>query len=372
MISMPAFIAAMASLLLAGAIALLLTPMVRRWATNRDFVDHPAAAAHKTHGRIVPFGGGIAITVAVLLPMVAILVMAWAYPRLAPILPEGIVRWAPHWADWMGGVTDKIPAALAVIAGAMILHVLGLIDDHWPLSAGIKLLVQIAVALLLTAGFEIRAAEALGPGFAVAVTTLWIVALTNAFNFIDNMDGLSAGLALLTGLMLAACALQVGQVFVPCLALLVAGAAGGFLVYNFHPAQIFMGDAGSLVIGYLLAVASVLTTYYDPGQQQTPFGVLVPLVIFAVPLYDMASVMFHRYRQGVSVFRGDRGHFSHRLVGLGMSTRAAVLTIYLATLATSLPALLLPHLGWMGAGLIMGQCACVVALIAVLESHRGR
>src|SRR6185436_12449331 len=123
----------------------------------------------------------------------------------------------------------------------------------------------------------------------------WIIALTNAFNFIDNMDGLAAGVAFLTSLVLAISALMAGQVFVPCTLLLVAGAVLGFLIYNFSPASIFMGDAGSLVIGYLLAVCTILITYYDPEQQRRPFGVFVPLLVFAIPLYDMASVMWVRY-----------------------------------------------------------------------------
>ncbi|MEP0842476.1 MAG: undecaprenyl/decaprenyl-phosphate alpha-N-acetylglucosaminyl 1-phosphate transferase, partial [Phycisphaerae bacterium] len=164
-------------------------------------------------------------------------------------------------------------------------------------------------------------------------------------------------------------ALRAGQVFVPCLLLLIAGAALGFLIYNFPPASIFMGDAGSLVLGYLLAVGTVLTTFKDPHQQVRPFGVLVPLLVFAVPLYDQVSVIVRRVRAGVSIFRGDRRHFSHRLVKLGMRPTSAVLTIYLATLATGLPAVLVPGLEWPEALLVLGQCAAVVAIIAILEAR---
>ncbi|NLX14680.1 MAG: undecaprenyl/decaprenyl-phosphate alpha-N-acetylglucosaminyl 1-phosphate transferase, partial [Phycisphaerales bacterium] len=199
------------------------------------------------------------------------------------------------------------------------------------------------------------------------LTTLWIVALTNAFNFMDNMDGLSAGAAALTSLVLALCAFLAGQIFVPCLLLLIAGAVVGFLVYNFPPASIFMGDAGSLVIGYFLAVCAVLTTYYDPRQQLTPFGILVPMLVFAIPLYDMISVVIQRYRIGYSIFSSDCRHFSHRLVKLGLSKRSALLTIYLATLATALSAILLPLSNWLMAVLIFGQCLCVILIIAILE-----
>ena len=369
MISTGALWAAIGSFALATAIASLLTPLIRQWARRRDFVDRPGG--HKTHLAPTPYGGGIAITVAVLLPIVAVLAVAALLRHADPQHIRLLTGPMPAWPYWIGGVVQKMPAALAVVAGALIMHLMGILDDHWPLSPLLKLTVQTTVALMLTAGFGVRAGEALGPAPAVVLTTLWIVGLTNAFNFLDNMDGLAAGVAALTAIVLALAALMAGQVFVPCLLLLVAGAAAGFLRYNFPPASVFMGDAGSLVLGYLLAVATVLTTYYDPHQQRTPFGVLVPLVVFAVPIYDITSVVFNRYRRGASIFQSDHHHFSHRLVRLGYSRRAAVLTLYLATAATARPALRRPLLNWPGAAVVVGQCACVVALIAVLESRNG-
>ena len=131
-----------------------------------------------------------------------------------------------------------------------------------------------------------------------------------------------------------------------------------------------MGDAGSLVIVYLMSVLTIFTTFYDPEQNLTPLGVIVPLVVLAVPLYDVISVVIHRLRAGDSPFRGDWRHFSHRLVKRGMTPRGAVLTIYLATAATGLPAIVLPRVGWTFACLLLVQCFCVVAMIAILE-HTG-
>jgi UDP-GlcNAc:undecaprenyl-phosphate GlcNAc-1-phosphate transferase len=148
------------------------------------------------------------------------------------------------------------------------------------------------------------------------------------------------------------------------------GTLVGFLPFNFSPARIFMGDAGSLVIGYLMALLPILVTFYDPGQHDKPFGLLVPLLVLAVPLYDVVSVVTHRLRAGHSPLKGDRRHFSHRLVHRGMTTRGAVCTIYLATAATGLPAILLPHLDWPGAILLVAQCLCVLTIIAILE-HAG-
>ena len=368
----PAVLAGVLSLAVAFALAVGLTPIVRRWARRRDFVDRPGGpGGHKAHERPTPFGGGIAITVGVIVPIAAVLVAARCSSPQPGGFFEAFTAWAPDALHWLGGIGQKTPEALAIIAGALVMHLLGLMDDHRPLPPMLKLVVQAVTALVLTGWFGVRAAEALGPVVAVVVSSLWIVALTNAFNFMDNMDGLSAGVAVIAAMVLAVSAFLAGQVFVPCLLLLVAGAVGGFLVYNFPPASIFMGDAGSLVVGYLLAVCTILTTFYDPDMGRTPFGVLVPLVVFAVPLYDMGSVIVYRLHLGVSIFRSDRRHFSHRLVRRGLSPRLAVLTVYLATLATSLPAILLPLHGWPVAMLILAQCLAVVAIIAILELNDG-
>jgi len=372
LISNGALFVGAASFIVALVISAALTPIVRLWALRRGFIDRPLGEnSHKTHEVATPFGGGIAITIAIVLPQVAILVVAVALSKVEPEQFALFSQWLPQWPHWLGGIVEKASPALAFLAGAIVLFVLGLIDDHWPLSPWSKLIVQAAVALMLTAGFGIRAGEALGAVPSVILTTLWIVALTNAFNFLDNMDGLAAGVAGITAIVLAGAAFVAGQVFVPCMLLLTAGAVCGFLFYNFPSASIFMGDAGSLVIGYSLAVSTVLTTFYDPEQQCTPFGLFVPLVVFAIPIYDMLSVIFYRYRLGASIFRSDHRHFSHRLKRRGMSVRLTLLTIYLATAATALPAMLLPRLNWAGATLVFGQCLCVVALIAILESRNG-
>lgn len=369
MISPTVLILGVVSVAVSFAMSALATPIVRKWAIERDFVDRPTPGTHKRHAKPVSLGGGIAIVVAILLPMVAALIIASVLYRMDPARLAFLESITPHWRAWAGGIVGKLPQALAIIAGALVMHLVGIIDDHHPLSPSAKLVGQVGVALALTAGFGIRSAEALGPTASIILTTLWIVTLINAFNFMDNMDGLTAGVAGMTAIILACSAFAAGQVFVPCLALLVAGSSLGFLLFNFSPASIFMGDAGSLVIGYFLAVCSVLTTFYDPDRWQRQPGVLVPLVVFAIPLYDTASVVIRRIRLGISPFRGDRRHFSHRLVALGKSQRMAAITIYLATAATGLGAVLLPLLSWPAALLVFAQCLCVVAIIAILESR---
>ncbi len=343
----------------AFSVSLFATFLVRAWARRSGFLDRPGG--HKKHDSLLALGGGIAITVTICAAMVGGTAFAAAVREAPPAwLPPVVLQ---H----LDGLASKLRAVVGLASCVIVLHVVGLCDDRRALGPWSKLAAQIAVALFTAGVLGIRALEALPPFWSAACTILWIVLITNAFNFLDNMDGLSAGVAALAALIFALAAMRTGQVFVPVLALVVVGTLTGFLVFNFAPASIIMGDAGSLVVGYLMSVLTILTTFYDPGLGMTPWGVLVPLVVLAVPLYDVGSVVVHRLRAGDSPFRGDNRHFSHRLVRKGLSKRGAVLTIYLATAATGLPAILLATVDWTGAALILLQCLCVVTIIAILE-----
>ena len=342
--------------------SLVLTWVVRQVSLRINFLDQPGG--HKQHQRQVTLGGGVAIAATVLLFLVGGTVTAWVLHGTTP-LPD----WVPSLArEHLPGMASKLPVVLYFGAGILILHVIGLIDDRKPLGWKSKLIAQLCVALLVAGPGGIRAVEALPAPWSVALTVFWIVLVTNAFNFLDNTDGLSAGVASICCAIFALASSGAGQIFVPVLAWVGAGACLGFLMFNFHPAAIFMGDAGSLVIGFFLAVLTVLTTYYESGVDPTPLGVIVPLIVLAVPLYDVTSVVTHRLRAGHNPFHADRRHFSHRLMNRGMSVRATVMTIYLATAATGLPAIILPHLEWPAALLILLQGLCVVSIIAILES----
>ncbi|MFN9715938.1 MAG: MraY family glycosyltransferase, partial [Planctomycetota bacterium] len=206
------------------------------------------------------------------------------------------------------------------------------------------------------------------------LSVFWIVMLINAFNMLDNMDALSGGVASIICAMLSVMLLStpestVGQpqLFVAAMMLTMLGGLLGFLKHNWPPAKIFMGDAGSYLVGYWIAVGTLLSTY--PGAKgATPHAVLAPLCLLAIPLYDMASVIWIRLREGRSPFQADKKHFSHRLVELGMSKVQAVATIYLATLTCSLGALILPRTDLIGAGIVLAIVFAMLVLIAVLES----
>lgn len=323
-------------------------------------MDRPGG--HKAHVGEVALGGGVSIVAAVVLPMLVVLAVAWApWLRESGTLPEFVRIHLP-------GILSKSREGTGIIAGALVLHVLGLIDDVRPLRAGLKLAVQALVAAVLAGYFEIRVLTILGPVFSTLITIAWIVTLTNAFNFLDNMDGLCAGVAVIVAGVYSIVAAATGQIFVPACCWLLVGALLGFLPFNMQPASIFLGDAGSTVIGYLVAVFTILTTFFDSAHGGRPIGVVAPLVILAVPLYDTASVFYLRWRSGRPIWSADRHHFSHRLVRAGMSPRRAVAVIWLATLVTALPALMLPHANWPIALGIMGQTIAVVALVALLES----
>jgi UDP-GlcNAc:undecaprenyl-phosphate GlcNAc-1-phosphate transferase len=342
-------------------ISLAMTYAVRAWARRAEFVDRPGG--HKRHESPVALGGGIAFMPAICGPVLLGTIAAW-------VLHGGgaAADWVPALVQThLAGIASKLPTILAIVGGAIVLHLVGLIDDRRPLGPAPKFIAQFAVAIFIAGPVGIRALQVLPLPLSFAATVLWIVVITNAFNFLDNMDGLSAGVAAIAAAIFAVTAARSGQVFVPAMACVIVGGLLGFLVYNFSPATIFMGDAGSLPLGFLMSVVTILTTFYDPARNLTPLGVIVPIVILAVPLYDVTSVVIHRLRAGDSPLRGDRRHFSHRLVKRGMTPRGAVLTIYLATAATGLPAIILPTVDWPIAVLLLLQCLAVVTMIAVLE-----
>lgn len=354
-------------MLLAATFALTLllglafTAVAARVARRLRFVDRPGG--HKSHREPTPYGGGTAIFLAAWTPVglaalvAAIVPSSWVTATLGEELRV-----------YFGGLHDRAGQALVLLIGATAIHGLGLLDDLRPLGPWLKLLVNLAVSVFVVVCGDVRLGTLWGPLWSPLLTVAWFVVITNAFNFLDNMDGLSAGVAWICLAFLAVCGLMAGQVFVPALACLFLGAVGGFWAHNFPPARIFMGDAGSLLVGYMLAAASVLTTYYHSGAGTPPYALAMPLVILAVPLYDFVSVIVIRLAEGRSPLKGDQRHFSHRLVERGLSRRLAVLTIYLATATTGLAATLLPGADLHRTLVIAIMVVLVLAIIAILES----
>ncbi|MFO0838237.1 MAG: MraY family glycosyltransferase [Phycisphaerae bacterium] len=343
------------------ALTLLLTALAIRFAARVGYVDRPGG--HKSHRAPVPYGGGVAIFASAWLVMIA------AFAATVLISPDWVAaRFGETMRDYQGGLRGQALELAAILLGGAMLHVLGLYDDVRPQGPWVKLTVMVLVGALVSGVGGVRVLDMAGGIWATVITTAWFVVIINAFNFLDNMDGLSAGVAAICTVALALCGLLAGQVFVPALGCIFLGALCGFLVFNLPPARIFMGDAGSLVIGYMLAILSTLTTYYESGGDRPAYALMMPLVVLAVPLYDFVSVVGIRLLEGRNPMAGDQRHFSHRLVEHGLSRRFAVFTIYLATGATSLAATLLPGADLRRTATVVLVVFLVLLIIAILET----
>ncbi len=349
--------------LLVGSFVLsaVLTAVVRKLALRTDFVARPQK--DRFHSTVVPLGGGIAIflTIAIFLLSGAAIAKFLIAPGHLPWLGESVTV---H----IEGFLDKCPELLIITAIAFVLHLVGLWDDKKHLGPFVKLAIQIAAAVIAVVFADIRVEFFIENRFiTTALSAFWIVLIINAFNFLDNMDGLSAGIAAITSSVLFVAAALSGQVFIGALALVFVGSLVGFLVFNFPPAKIFMGDAGSMVIGFFVAVLTLRTTYYHETAGGGLYAVFMPLVVMAVPLYDFVSVTILRISQGKSPFVGDTQHFSHRLKRRGLTDTQTTLTLYLATLCTCLGAVFLYQVNLIGAVLIFIQTIMILAIIAILE-----
>lgn len=335
--------------------------LVRRVAPRVGLLDRPGG--HKGHKNPTPLGGGVAIW----LTLVGVVgVGMLAVLAAGPDLPEPVVRNS-------GGIKERA-GELAIILGlATGIMAMGLIDDLRSLSWQLRLAVQFGVATLLAAsGVRVTLFPPFShPLIGGVLTVFWVVGLTNAFNLLDNMDGLAAGVGLIASSLFAGAQIAVGSLFAPAVLLVLVGALGGFLVHNRNPARLFMGDAGSNFLGFLLGSLTVAGTYYRYEGPYSKASVLAPLLVMAVPLYDTFSVIVIRWREGRSLFQGDRRHFSHRLVERGLTPRQAVRTIDLVTLASGLGALLLHRLEGL-AWVVVAQTLCLLGVVAILEVSANR
>lgn len=317
----------------AGAIAWLLTPVTGRLARRFGVIDHPSQdeTSHKKHSEPTPYLGGIAISLAVV-----------AGSSFVFFVAEGI----------------PIKHFVLTIGAGVGLGLVGLLDDIRPLPRSFRLFAQVIVALgAWSTGFGVSSApnEALN----LTLTIFWLVGITNAFNLLDNMDGVSAGLAGIAALTFAGMGLMSGLPVLPIVAAALSGAAFGFLVHNRHPAKVFMGDAGSLFLGFLVALIG-LRLRFDNLPEVT---FLVPVVVLAVPIVDTTLVVASRLGHRRPVFLGSRDHVTHRLVLIGFSIPSAVTALYLAALAFAGFGVLISRSGQDIGLLLVGFVVLVCAVI---------
>ena len=330
----------MSPYLLMAASALIIaiggTPLVRYAAMQLGILDQPSA--RKVHHAPVPLMGGAAIYIAFIAAL----------------------------AIW--GERSYVNEVVGIFVGATLVSLVGALDDSRGVGSYLKLAFQIAAAcILILSGVQVR----LFDGFMdIVLTLLWVVGITNAFNLLDNMDGLSAGVATVASAFFTLLAAMSGQYLVGTLAAALGGACVGFLVYNWNPARVFMGDTGSLFLGFLLAAVGIKLRFPANSASITW---MIPVLILALPIFDTSLVFISRLRRGKNpLTTAGKDHLSHRLARLSGSQREAVLLCYLVTGATGLSSIFLTQANLQEA-LVLGLGALVVALFALwkLEFRNG-
>lgn len=310
--------------LASALLTLLLTRWVRDTATSRGWVMAPELDRH-VHTRPVPRVGGVAIYASFMTVSAAsLLVPRWMGPRFA--LP--------------------VQATFGILGPAFLVFLLGLYDDLHAVGPYWKFGIEgLAGVLLYMGGFGIHQLDLFSAGrilqtaVSLPLTVLWVLLITNAFNLIDGLDGLAAGSALFSTVVVFAVSLLIPNPMVTCLTIALAGAILGFLRFNFHPASIFLGDSGSLFIGFMLSALALA------GSQKAPtmVAVAIPVVSFGLPILDVAIALARRFLGGKPLFRGDNDHIHHKLLKRGLSQREAVLVLYVVAGAFALLSLFLLH-----------------------------
>ena len=295
---------------------LLALPLWRKWCLRTNLVDDPGH--RKIHSTPIPLAGGFAVLTGILLPLAA----------GAILLKLGIVKISS--AGLIVHGIDRRAIELVVLAlGAVAITILGWLDDKYELKALPKFIGQILIAVAVAAACKRITLFVHSDVFSYAVTILWLLTVINAFNFMDNMNGLCAGVGAIGAFIFALIAATNGEYLVALTGFLMCGALAGFLPWNFPHARAFLGDAGSHLVGYLLAVMAILPHFYTK-QNPRPLAVLAPLLVLAIPLLDLAQVSLFRTLHKKPFWIGDTNHLSHRLVRAGMSRTRAVLILWLA------------------------------------------
>lgn len=295
--------------LAALVVTALLTPLCRRLAVGTGALAQPTSRS--VHTRPMPYLGGLAIAGGFILALLAV-----PQPELA-----------------------KLP----LIVGGIFVLALGVLDDLKELRPKLKLLGQLAAALVLVLG-GVRISHLTNPlgdmftlGYlSVPFTVIWVVGLMNVVNLSDGLDGLAAGISTIASLTLLFVALQQGQAHMVVATAALAGSTLGFLPFNFSPARIFMGDAGSMFLGYALAALSIQGTL----KSATAFALIIPILALGLPMFDAFFAVLRRASNGRPIYQADRGHLHHRLLQLGMSQRQVVLLMYAVSATLGLAATL--------------------------------
>lgn len=306
-------------------LAIALTPVSKWLAPHLGVIDKPSA--RKIHLSPVPRMGGVAIVAAVMVALVFLRSQM------------------------------EIQQLIAMLFGAAFMSFLGLVDDRFTLSAYVRLVAQIAAAISVwAAGVRVQMFSI--PWLDAAITVLWIVGITNAMNFLDNMDGLSAGVSAIVSAFFLVLSIQNGQILVGMLSAALLGACVGFLFWNLNPASVFMGDSGSMFLGFLLACAAIKLRFVG---QTINVSWMVPLIVMALPVFDTTLVFISRLRRGKNpLTTPGKDHTSHRIANHGFTHREAVFILYIVCAALGVTAELVAVANE-SAAIILGVALILVA-----------
>ncbi len=310
--------------------AVIGTPLSRAIGLRMNAIDQPDPS-RKVHKIATPRLGGVAIFLSTL---IATLLLGGRY---------------------------KLDQLASILVGATLVSFLGLIDDRFTLSAGVKLLGQLlAVGLLLVTGVQVGAFPT--PALNIAVTTIWMAGITNAMNLLDNMDGLSGGIAAIAAGHFALMCTFSGQYLVGALSVAVMAACVGFLIYNWNPATIFMGDSGSLFLGFMLGAIGIKLRFPNNVEFVTW---MIPILVLGVPIFDTTLVTISRLRRGLNpLTTPGKDHTSHRLTHPGLNRREAVLILYIVSFILGMIALFITQASVLESYLI-GLVALIVGMYAL-------
>lgn len=341
------------------AIAFLLTPVSMRVARKIGAIDIPKDK-RRMHSEPIPRFGGLAIFFGV---MIGILLVRLVF-----------INWVPA----VNRTEDPFNLLIGVIIGGALIYIVGVIDDLKGMNAIVKFVAQIGCAsVVFLYGVRVDSIGILGLDFAgdtpgqyilnYVVTVAWIVLITNTINLIDGLDGLASGVTIISSLAIGYAAYIHGDYAVTLPMVAIAGAALGFLPFNFYPARIFMGDSGALFLGFSLACVSIIS----PAKGVTMISTIVPFLVLGVPIFDFLFAIARRILKKQSIFDADKGHLHHRLIYMGMGQRRSVLMLYGISSVMGVAAILLSKKIYLEAAFLF----CIALLFIILlvwEWNRNR
>ena len=350
-------------------VSLPVVPLCRILARRTGIMDVPKSEGHKLHGKATPLLGGVAILIAWLAPVLAGSIALIVAPHISDFPLKQAMKEPTIFPEELTGGFRNISSELAMICVcAVAAVVLGVIDDKHPMRASFKFAGQFLIAFAMVFFGGLHITLFIPTAFlTVPISVFWIVFIMNAMNFFDNMDGLSVGTAAIAFIFFTIAAWINGQFFVAALSACSAGACCGFWLFNKAPASIFMGDAGSHLVGFLLAVVSARVTYYNPGVAAGKYAILIPFFILAVPIFDAFAVVLIRLHNHKPFYVGDHNHISHRFVRMGLTRPQAVRIIHLLSIVAGLGAIPLLWGDARTCFVLLAQGAVILLILTLLQ-----